>query len=387
MTRTVRAAPLAAALLIALSLAAAAPVAAADLPLAFDASPRIWGLDLGLGYTSLELLAGRQTTIWLWAGGGWERMTFYRFADGTIAEQYLDLATGALSTAPSLDPDADPLYRRAEAKWQLGIEQGFVAGPDGESDLVVGFLYYRGRYDAHLEQGALIAAAPSYGFPDQDLILQNSLLAGMAYRGAAKNAHTVKSGIEAEASLEWGPSFLVSAPGGEAEFLRLNATARFFLPLYDAAPGRDRNLFSVYAGDFVSVDWVTGDAVPLNVRQSFGGRSPRTGLGGAVRGVDAGSLDGHFKAVNNFEVRVLGPALFLPGIVPGLVAYLDAGCFGSAGSPGPAAWGLVASMGAGLFVDVLGFAQLTGYLHYRLVGANADGSPFTWFDLDFALKF
>ena len=184
-------------------------------------------------------------------------------------------------------------------------------------------------YDAHLDQGSLIAAAPvGYDFPDQDGIFQNSLLVGGAYQGVVRNVHTVKSGIEAEASAEWGPF----AP---SDFLRLNATARFFLPIWDAAPDRDRNLFSVYAGDFVSVDLVIGDAVPLNIRQSFGGQSPRTGLGGAVRGVDSGSLDGYFKAVNNLEVRVVGPALFLPAIVPGLVAYVDAGLFGSAGSPVP----------------------------------------------------
>jgi hypothetical protein len=103
--------------------------------------------------------------------------------------------------------------------------------------------------------------------------------------------------------------------------------------------------------------------------------------------VDEGSLDGNFKAVNNLEVRLLGPALFLPAIVPGLVAYFDAGCFGSAGSPGSDAWGFVASTGAGVFVDVFGFAQLTGYLHYRLVGENADGSALTPFAIDFTLKF
>jgi hypothetical protein len=123
------------------------------------------------------------------------------------------------------------------------------------------------------------------------------------------------------------------------------------------------------------------------VRQSFGGRSPRTGLGGAVRGVDAGSLDVNFKVVNNLEVRLVGPALFLPTIVPGLVAYLDAGCFGGVGEPAPVEWGFVASTGAGVFVDLFGFAQLTGYVHYRLVGGNADGSALTPFAIDFTLKF
>jgi hypothetical protein len=377
MTRNVRAA-LAAALFLSI---AATSLVAGDLPLAFDVSPYFWGADLGVGYTGLELLEGRQTTLWLYAGGGWEKKPFYRLADGTMVGDYLDLATGSLSTAPSLpDPTADPFYHRAEAKWQLGIVQGFVAAPEDRPDLVVGFLFYRGRYDAHfIDPGTLIDAAPSYAFPDQDGIFQNSLLVGGAYQNVVRNVHTVKSGIEAEASAEWGPF-------SPSDFLRLNATARFFLPIWDAAPDRDRNLFSVYAGDFVSVDWVTGDAVPLNIRQSFGGQSPRTGLGGAVRGVDSGSLDGFFKTVNNLEVRVLGPALFLPTIVPGLVAYVDAGIFGSAGSPGPAAWGFVATTGAGLFVDFFGFAQITVYFYARLVGENADADAFPYI-LDFTLKF
>jgi hypothetical protein len=383
MTRIPRAA-LAAALFLAL---AATPLVAGDLPLAFDVSPYFWGADLGVGYTGFELLEGRDTTVWLWAGGGWEKKPFYRTADGTMVGDYLDLTTGGLVEAPALaTPKEDPFYQRAEAKWQLGIVQGLVAAPEDRPDLVVGFLYYRGRYDAHLQQGALIADTPLYDFHDQDGIFQNSLFAGAAYQGVVRNVHTVKSGIEAEASAEWGPSFLFNTVKGEADFLRLNATARGFLPLYDAAPDRDRNLFSIYAGDFVSVDWVTGDVVPLNVRQSFGGQSPRTGLGGAVRGVDSGSLDGFFKAVNNLEVRILGPALFRPDIVPGLVVYLDAGCFGSAGSPGPDAWGFVASTGAGVFVDLFNFAQITVYLYERLVGENADPDAFPYI-LDFTLKF
>jgi hypothetical protein len=386
MTRTPRTAP-AAALLTALFLVlAATPLVAGDLPLTFDVSPRIWGADLGIGYTGLELLDGRDTTIWLWAGGGWEKMPFYRMADGTMAGSWLDLGTGSVVMTPGFGEN-DTFYQRAEAKWQLGLVQGLVAAPGDRPDLVAAFLYYRGRWDAHFAPGVLLDSPPLYPLPDEGGILQNSVLAGFAYQGVTKNAHTVKSGIGAEASVEWGPSFFISAADGDASFLRLNATARAFLPLYDAAPDRDRNLFSVYAGDFLSVDWVTGDAVPLNVRQSFGGRSPRTGLGGAVRGVDSGSLDGNFKAVNNLEVRVLGPALFLPDIVPGLVVYVDAGCFGSAGSPGPEAWGFVASTGAGAFVDLFGFAQITAYFEYRLVGWNADEQKLTPFSLDFGLKF
>jgi hypothetical protein len=386
MNRTSRAALVAAIFAV----LAAAPLVAGDLPLAFDIAPRIWGLDLAVGYTGLELLEGRHTTIWLWGGGGWEKKSFFRDDDGTMLAEYYDLGTGALNDMSATFPIAgtDSSFQRAEGKWQLGIVQGFVPAPDNRPDLVVGFLYYRGQYDVHLDQGTLIAAPPvGYLFPDQEGIFQNSLLVGGAYQGVVRNDHAVKSGLEAEASVEWGPF----AP---SDFVRLNATARYFLPIWDATPDRDRNLFSVYAGDFVSVDWAIGDAVPLSIRQSFGGQSPRTGLGGAVRGVDSGSLDGYFKAVNNLEVRLLAPAVALFGrndaIVPGLVAYVDAGLFGSAGSPGPEAWGCVASTGTGVFVDLINFAQLTLYLHYRLVGVNANGSALTtpsFGTLDFTLKF
>ena len=106
--------------------------------------------------------------------------------------------------------------------------------------------------------------------------------------------------------------------------------------------------------------------------------------------MDSGSLDGYFKAVNNLEVRVVGPALFIPAIVPGLVAYVDTGIFGSGRFPGPEAWGFVASTGTGIYLDLFNFAQFTLYLHYRLVGVNADGSPWSlpsFGTLDFTLKF
>ncbi len=131
MTRTPRAA-LAAALFLAL---AATPLVAGDLPLAFDVSPRIWGADLGIGYTGLELLDGRETTLWLWAGGGWETMPYYRIDDDTLVGEYLDLGTGTIAHAHrAIDAENDPFYQRAEGKWQLGIVQGLVAAEGDQPD-------------------------------------------------------------------------------------------------------------------------------------------------------------------------------------------------------------------------------------------------------------
>ena len=78
----------------------------------------------------------------------------------------------------------DPFYQRAEAKWQLGIVQGLVAARRTTRPTSWWrFLYYRGRYDAHLDQGLLLASAVATLFPDQDGIFQNSLLVGRRLPG------------------------------------------------------------------------------------------------------------------------------------------------------------------------------------------------------------
>jgi hypothetical protein len=135
---------------------------------------------------------------------------------------------------------------------------------------------------------------------------------------------------------------------------------------------------------------MTGASIPLVIRQSFGGLDPRVGLGGAVRGVDSGSLDANLKAVNNLELRLSGPALFTPIIVPGIVAYVDAGWFDQVGEAvADPAMGFVASTGGGVFVNFFDFAQLFLYLNYRLIGTNANGDRLTTgvSGLDFTFKF
>ncbi len=375
-------------LLVLLALHASA--AGDPLPLVWDPAPRIWGLDLGVGYTGLHLLDRRTTTLWAYAGGGWENMPFWRLGDGSMVASYFDPMAGQLVGLPlpvGLDAGVDPWFQRAEAKWQLGIVQGLLGGARAGGDLLSGFLFYRGRYDAHVATGGstatLLAAS---GLPDRSGILMHSLLAGLQWDDTLTTSHHLKSGFAAEASAEWGPAFLVSSIGS-ADFLRLNATARLFVPILDLEPSALANRLNLYLADFLALDWSTGPSVPIAIRQSFGGLSPRQGLGGAVRGLDSASLDAKLKAVNNLELRLTLPALFTPVIVPGVLVYVDAGWFRQVGEgPALAATGIVASTGAGVFLNVFDFAQLVGYLHYRLVGTNADeGRLFP--GVDFTFKF
>lgn len=346
-------------------------------PLVFDVGLRLWGLDLGVGYRGLPLIEGMDTTFWVYAGGAWEKMTYYRVAETIISGEY----TGG----------GDPEFYRADGNWQLGIEQGLLWNDRISANRLEAQLFYRGRYNDNLtEAGDLILGS---GLPDADGILLNTFFLGLSYNDVLfdKN-HKMKSGLSAEVSAEYGPGFLFNNVLGSSDFVRLNLTARGFYPLYDADPDSRGNRFSMYIAEFAAADCaigLNGASVPYVIRRSFGGRdAPRTGLGYAVRGIDSGALDTNLKLVHNVELRMNLPAIGLPDIVPGALVHWDAGYFSQIGEPVvPALSGFVSTIGAGVYVNLLDIATLTAYLHYRLDGVNADGSSLVPFDLQFGLHY
>jgi hypothetical protein len=351
-------------------------------PFVFDISPVLWGADIGVGYRGLGLASGVDTIFWVYAGGGYEQLTYMRLPDGS-------LITGA---APGgINPDVDLFYNRWSGRWQLGIAQGIAWNPRIKGDLLEAFTFYRGRYDANInaDPGQLIFRS---SIPDKDGLFQNAALAGVKYNDLLLDTRNKTwSGAGGEASVEWGPAALSNTLFGRSDYARFNLSARAFLPLYEslyeAAPESLANLFSLYAGDFFSADYAMGDYVPLNIRQTFGGLHPRVGLGGALRGVDDGSMDTNLKLVNNFEIRANLPALWLPDLVPGVLLYWDAGYYDQLGGQTSPSSGFVSSVGAGVFIDLFDITSLTVYIHYRLTGENAKGSPLTLFELKFSAQF
>ena len=190
--------------------------------------------------------------------------------------------------------------------------------------------------------------------------------------------HKSRSGVAAELSAEWGPGFFFNTLIGDSDFLRFNLGVRAFLPLFDVAPDRPVNLFCGYLADFFAVDYAVGFAapVPLAIRQTFGGRNPQTGLGYAVRGVSWADYDTNLKAVNNLELRLELPALYIPDLVPGIIVFLDAGFYdqvGEAGIPAPTPMGIIASTGIGISLDVLDLVTGAGYVDYRIDSENPNG--------------
>jgi hypothetical protein len=340
-------------------------------PFVFDLTAVMWGGDVGAGWRGWPLFPGVDTILWAWAGASAEDVSFYRMPDGS-------LITGA---APAgVDPVVDPYSWRWSGRWRLGAAQGITRSPRTGDNLLEAFGYWRARVDANLRDPAVPAQLAFLSAdPARFGSFQNALLAGLRWRDVSLDrVHKTRSGLSAEATVEWGPPFLANELFGATDYVRLNATARGFLPLFTADRGDGRNLFSLYAADFLSADWAFGPVVPWSVRQSFGGTDQRTGLGDAVRGVDFGSCDTAVKAVNNLELRATLPALVLPDLVPGILVFWDSGLWAQAGEGRePVPWGFLSSVGTGVFLDFLDLTSFVAYLCVRLTGVNADGTAVT----------
>ncbi len=347
-------------------------------PLVFDVLPFFWGSDLGVGYRGFSLIPGTDTILWAYGGGGYQTQTYIRMPDGT-------LITGAAPGTVTVPADIN--YDRWSWRWQAGIEQGFLWNSRTQQNLLEAVLFYRGRYDSNVQASPSQLIYQSASF-DRFGLVGNAVIAGVIYDDLLFNpVNRTRNGIHAELTGEWGYPIFTGTVEGSFTYLRFNLTAKGFLPLFDAAPTAEMNVFSVCLCDFASVDYALGSSVPLHIRQTFGGMKPRTGLGGALRGIDSGSLDANLKAVNNLEVRAYLPALFIRDIVPGILVFCDAGAYAQLGegvaSP---AYGFVAATGAGAFVDIFDFAQIVVYGCYRLTGVNADAQSLS-LEYDFILKF
>jgi hypothetical protein len=327
-----------------------------------------WGIvpsggDFSTLYNGFKIFPELDTIIENDFGAGYETDNFYRKPGG-----YLYFGpSGTGSPVP---------YDRFELLESLGIRQGILWDKSRNRNLLEAFLFYRLHYDWNNQSSGSspLLFQPS-GPPDADQILSNSVIAGFSISTLVKDkVHKTKNGLYGEISAEWGPSLLFNSIG-QADFFRLNATFKGFGTLLTSPQRGDFNFFSVYVGDFVSVDYAGGSSIPVYVQESTGGLWPRTTTDDWVRGFETGSYGTTFKAVNNFDIRFLGPAAIWPSIVPGAYIFTDAGYYnGFYGDPANTAPGVLASVGAGGFLDVFDLTNLTGYLAIPVVGKRIDGA-------------
>lgn len=347
-------------------------------PLIIELSPRIIGLDVGFGYRGLPIFSGVDTIIWLTLGGGYESIGFYRKPDGTPY-------SGSLS---GYDPKTSPYYWRINSQFSVGLAQGLLWNDRIEKNLVEIFLFYKFRYDTHLEDSEVDDPQLIFDgdFVDKDGVLHNSILLGIIWQDIdKKHIHKIWSGTEADISVEWGPEFLANSLISHTDFLRLNLTARAFLPILDAAPDAVQNMFSIYFGAFLAIDYLTGANIPINILQTFGGRYPRQGLGFALRGYEYGRFSSRFKVVNNLEIRMNLPELGKGVFMPGLVFYFDTGYYNFLDYSEEQ--NLLFTTGAGLFINVFDITNFTFYTQFLLNGTRLSGDFYNPIGMEFNLHF
>ena len=353
------------------------------------------GIDVTLGCRIAPWFEGVETILQATIGGGYQG--FGTFRDTDYTPNFVETDTA--------DPNGNLEFNSPNIQWQGGIRQGIAWNPAEDRNLVEAFLFYRGRYDRYLngrhywgssdsEIAAIEASHEAWqsGYPgsDADGIFGNSLFAGLSYDTLHFDRRTkAYEGTYAEASFEISPYF--PAVLGASDFWRVNLSTKTFWTLYEARPEAAKNVFTIYAGSYFSIDYADASRqMPLYVMQSFGGTELRKGLADSVRGFEKYSWDTQLKIVHNLDLRFTLPVLCSfrgRDLLPGLVVYFDLG-YGTSywGEPGNTPGGFIGSTGVGLFVDLLDLVYTHVYAHFPLIGDRIDGAPAA-LDLAISLHF
>lgn len=325
------------------------------------------GADISLTYNGIDLLDAADTKLYLKAGGGYQDTVLLRDPDTGDPVLYCE------------DEGTGVGFNKTNFQWELAFIQGLSRRSDGANETEL-FAFYRGRYDYYPTQDE-----PDTVFTDIHGLLGTSVMGGVSYDSTVQSRHRSKQGVYAEATAEWAPGFVNQT----ADFWRVSAQARGFLPVFDV-PTDGGNLFNIYLAGFSGVDYAAGASVPIYVNQSFGGRDLRGSLGDTVRGYGWNAYDAALKAVANAEVRLVGPAIVIEGIVPYLFGFADGGYYAGFSDSATKAdsAGILASSGGGIAVDLVGFAQISVIAGFKLVDDQLYGDldPFFW-GLKFFLHF
>ncbi|WP_455383061.1 hypothetical protein, partial [Salinispira pacifica] len=223
-------------------------------------SPRLWGLDLGVGVSTWDIAPPLDTIIWVMAGGAWDNKGYFRNPDNSPY-------TGSLS---GFDAATAPYYNRLDLRWRLGIEQGLIDNPALPKDLLTTFFFVQAEFSRPLEDGSVkqLLFYPDNGSPyvhsaeaGDDVHLSGLLGFKLDTTERAK-VTKVYSGYYAESSIELAPGPVVDPLTSNVNYGRLNLTAKYFLPLYQARPSERGNVFALYAADRIIVDYLWGSAIP-----------------------------------------------------------------------------------------------------------------------------
>lgn len=352
-------------------------------------SPLIWGADLQLNYQfGSELLP---TTAEIGTASGYLNTPYFRDPDN-----------GSLYRGQKIgyEPEAAPYFSRTLLRWNTGIQQSLMYDPETEIETAAAFLRYVGYREWHIRDEENEQLIFESSVPEADGQLLNTLRFGVDLGHVeVSDVTTSRQGWDTQFVGEWGPSFLGNDHIGEADFSRVGAQVRGFVPLHESEPRimensdgehTKLNSFTLYAGAFAAGDYAWGSRVPLSARRSIlRPLDDRSGLGGTVRGYESGRYDATLKVGAGGELRAVLPAIGRPDILPGLVAYVDGG-FWRGLEEAPAderEWGTALASGAGASISLFDLATLVFYSRWALDEKLVDGSRWDPFAIGFGYHF
>ena len=296
------------------------------------------GLVFDFGYGSLGWFPGLRTDLEAEVGAGYS----------TISTNREDAAGEPLPENPVSHPSID----KPNAQFELGLRQGLVP-LEADRDFVSVWTSFHGRAETNL--GTTVTSI----FPDRNDAFLGSVLAGIDLDNTVRSSHGVLSGIDALAEGEWGPSFL-SVQG--TDFWRLKVEGTAYVPLFDL-PG-EKNVLSGYLVVRANAKVVEGTQVPLFALETTDVRAYPTAFDAQVRTYGAA------------EFRLNLPSLVgKASLLPTLFAFADAGTYSgfadvAASSSSLAASGMLASVGAGLAIDLFQAATITFSVGKPLIGTS-----------------
>ena len=270
----------------------------------------------GISYSGLSLVDGIRTDIYGFAGGGFTRNEIWVDALGNpfnpgdvdvTDESYLDLQA----------------YDRWEIDFAVGLMQGIIQRPDRERATIAAYAEYAFHWEStkeNADRSYFFDGSPAM-FPDKEGVAVNSLTFGAVYDMLDRGP--VPKGIIADISLLTAPGFLANTVRGSSDFYTTLGVVKGYLPLYQIKQESGLNLFGIYLSDRIQADLIWGSAVPQDYKID-------PALGTKARGFEKNSMGYGFTLVNNFDLRIAGPEIFVKDLYPRFHLFFDMGMFAGA---------------------------------------------------------
>ncbi len=257
-------------------------------------------IEVGGKYTGITLLPDNRTSIEFLVGGGYMSRGIWKDSSGKEAS----------SSAETVSVWS--------ARWEVLFSQGFLRWDRTEKDFVTLYAGLAGRWENYSDTDG-VGYFTSFNPPDAEGLVSNSLVAGLKLDGVSM-VGIVPHGISAEVTYRYAPGFLLNSIYGDSDYALLSGSVKGYQPLYSVRKDNGHNLFSIYIANRLQVDkFFNFDSdVPM-----FAQDEPS--LGSKMRGMERLSRAGSLTVVNNFDIRLSGPEVFVSKLYPRINLFADVG--------------------------------------------------------------